>query len=54
MMFALLASKEDLSTKDMLIMSMMGYNSPFGNMFGPAQAPAQTDPEKEQGDDIED
>lgn len=58
MMFALLASKEGLSTKDMLIMSMMGGNSPFGNMFGaaqaPAQAPAQADPEKEQGDDIED
>ena len=54
MMFALLASKEDLSTKDMLIMSMMGSNSPFGNMFGPAKSPAQADPEKEQGDDIED
>lgn len=58
MMFALLASKEGLSTKDMLMMSMMGGNSPFGNMFGaaqaPAQAPAQADPEKEQGDDIED
>ena len=58
MMFALLAGKDGLSTKDMLMMSMMGGNSPFGNMFGvaqaPAQAPAQADPEKEQGDDIED
>ena len=54
MMFALLASKEDLSTKDMLMMSMMGGNSPFCNMFSAAQAPAQADPEKEQGDDIED
>ena len=54
MLFALLASKEGLSTKDMLIMSMMGGNSPFGNTFGAAQAPAQAYPEKEQGDDIED
>lgn len=52
MMFALLAGKDGLSTKDMLMMSMMGNNNPFSNMFGAAKAEA--DPEKEQGDDIED
>ena len=54
MMFELLAGKDGLSTKDMLMMRMIGGNSPFGNMFSAAQAPAQADPEKEQGDDIED
>lgn len=58
MMFALLAGKDGLSTKDMLIMSMMGGNSPFGNMFGaaqaPAKSPAQAAPEKETEEDIED
>ena len=60
MMFALLAGKDGLSTKDMLMMSMMGGNSPFGNMFGaapaqaPAQTPAQADPEKEIEENIED
>ena len=34
MMFALLAGKGGLSTKDMLMMSMMGDNNPFCNMFG--------------------
>ena len=52
MMFALLAGKDGLSTKDMLMMSMMGGNNPFGNMFGtPVQA---TTPEKEAEEDIED
>ena len=52
MMFALLAGKDGLSTKDMLMMSMMGGNNPFGNMFGtPAQA---VTPEKEAEEDIED
>lgn len=51
MMFALLAGKDGLSTKDMLMMSMMGGNNPFGNMFGAAQAPAA--PEKDP-EDIED
>lgn len=59
MMFALLAGKDGLSTKDMLMMSMMGGNSPFGNMFGATKAanqdaPEKDAPEKEQGDDIED
>lgn len=55
MMFALLAGKDGLSTKDMLMMSMMGVNSPFGNMFGAAQvAPAQVAPEKDPEEDIED
>ena len=52
MMFALLAGKDGLSTKDMLMMSMIGGNNPFGNMFGtPAQAAT---PEKEAEEDIED
>ena len=52
MMFALLAGKDGLSTKDMLMMSMMGGNNPFGNMFGtPVQAAT---PEKEAEEDIED
>lgn len=50
MMFALLAGKDGLSTKEMLMMSMMGGNNPFGNMFG-AQAVA---PEKETEEEIED
>ena len=55
MMFALLAGKDGLSTKDMLMMSMMGGNNPFGNMFGAAQAPAQAAaPEKDPEEDIED
>lgn len=54
MMFALLAGKDGLSTKDMLMMSMMGNNNPFSNMFGAAKAEAEAVPEKEQGDDIED
>ena len=66
MMFALLAGKDGLSTKDMLMISMMGGNNPFGNMFGtapaqapapaqtPAQAQAQADPEKEIEENIED
>lgn len=57
MMFALLAGKDGLSTKDMLMMSMMGGNNPFGNMFGGvAQAPAQAAaPEKDPAEeDIED
>ncbi len=44
MMFALLAGKDGLSTKDMLMMSMMGGTNPFSNMFGvPVQevAPAE-------------
>lgn len=50
MMFALLAGKDGLSTKDMLMMSMMGGNNPFGNMFGtPVQAS-----EKEVEEEIED
>ena len=36
------------------MMSMMGGNSPFGNMFGTPQAPAQAAPEKEVEEDIED
>lgn len=54
MMFALLAGKDGLSTKDMLMMSMMGGNNPFGNMFGAAQAPAPAAPEKDPEGDIED
>lgn len=54
MMFALLAGKNGLSTKDMLMMSMMRGNSPFSNMFGTPQAPAQAAPEKEVEEDIED
>ena len=50
MMFALLAGKDNVSIKDMLLMSMMGGNNPFGNMFGTAQAA----PEKEKEEDIED
>ena len=49
MMFALLAGKDGLSTKDMLMMSMMGGNNPFGNMFG---TPVQAAPEAEE--EIED
>ena len=52
MMFALLAGKDGLSTKDMLMMSMMGGNNPFGNMFG---TPVQAAPEKDQvEEEIED
>lgn len=51
MMFALLAGKDGLSTKDMLMMSMMGGNNPFGNMFG---TPVQAAPEKEAEEEIED
>lgn len=54
MMFALLAGKDGLSTKDMLMMSMMGGNNPFGNMFGAAQAPAPAAPEKDPEENIED
>lgn len=54
MMFALLAGKDGLSTKDMLMMSMMGGNSPFSNMFGTPQTPAPAVPEEEAKDDIED
>lgn len=59
MMFALLAGKDGLSTKDMLMMGMMSGNNPFGNMFStPAAEQSKeavpADPEKEQGDDIED
>lgn len=55
MMFALLAGKDGLSTKDMLMMSMMGGNNPFGNMFSTVQAPIQAAPEKEPTEeDIED
>ena len=52
MMFALLTGKDGLSTKDMLMMSMMGGNNPFGNMFG---TPVQAAPEKDQvEEEIED
>ena len=52
MMFALLAGKDGLSTKDMLMMSMMGGNNSFGNMFG---TPVQAAPEKDQvEEEIED
>lgn len=54
MMFALLAGKDGLSTKDMLMMSMMGGNNPFGNMFGAAQAPAQAAAPEKDPEDIED
>lgn len=54
MMFALLAGKDDLSTKDMLMMSMMGGNNPFSNMFGATQAPAQAVAPEKDSDDIED
>jgi hypothetical protein len=55
MMFALLAGKDGLSIKDMLMMSMMRGNNPFGNMFGTVQAPIQVAPEKESTEkDIED
>ena len=40
MAFALLAGKDGLSTRDMLMMGMMGSNNPFGNMFSAPTAPA--------------
>lgn len=54
MMFALLAGKDGLSTKDMLMMSMMGGNNPFGNMFGTAQTSVQAAAPEKDLEDIED